>query len=147
MAGFNWDDQPDAFDWDAAEDAEQGPSALESAYMGAEQGVSFGFADEAAGRIAQGVDFVQGLFGDSPTELAQKALNEGIDVGNIPTNREELYKQVRDEQRKKYGEYEAANPASPPSLRPTANTAPVPAPTAASRAIPAALSSSEAPAP
>lgn len=110
MAGFNWDEQPDAFDWDAAEDAEQGPSALESAYMGAEQGVSFGFADEAAGRIAQGVDFVQGLFGDSPTELAQKALNEGIDVGNIPTNRDELYKQVRDEERKKYAKLEEANP-------------------------------------
>ncbi len=89
------------------------PSELESALLGAQSSAMFGFGDELAGRVAQGVDFAQGLFGESPTEMAAKAKAEGIDIGNIPSSREELYKQARDESR---GEFSAAQQANPKSF-------------------------------
>jgi hypothetical protein len=115
MADFKWDDLPDQeFDWDSQEDVEpaEGMGKAESALLGAQQSAMFGFGDELAGRVAQGVDFAQGLFGESPTEMAAKAKADGIDIGNMPSTREELYKQARNESRQEFADAQAANPMS-----------------------------------
>jgi len=93
--------------------APKGPSKLASFKRGAEQGVMAGFTDEISGRIAQGVDYAKGLFGESPTEMAERyAKDYGIRVKGVPTNRDEMYTQVRDEERNEDRAAAEANPMS-----------------------------------
>jgi len=89
-----------------------GPSKGDSALKGAQQGLTFGFADEMGGAIQGGMDKVAGLFGESPTEINARLLSEGTS-GNIgPTDLNQMYLTARDENRDDYKKAQQANPGS-----------------------------------
>lgn len=100
---FNWDDHPvedkkatgtaGAFNWDThpVETNERSlPSELESGLRGAAQGVTFGFADEAAGGLEAAKDWIT----------------------NDPSGFMANYRKHRNESRANYKSAEQANPAS-----------------------------------
>jgi hypothetical protein len=114
MSGLDdWEEVQDgADDWEEVGASPEAPSVGQSALMGAQQGVTMGFADELGGRIQQGADALAGLFGESPTEANAKLREEGF-MGDIgPTSNSELYTESRNQNRDEYKAAEDANPGS-----------------------------------
>jgi len=86
----------------------------ESALKGAQQGLTFGFADEIGAGIETGLDKTQmllnklGLASESPSQVSERMKNEGF-TGDIPEN---SYQDTLQDKRKEFKDAEEANPGS-----------------------------------
>lgn len=93
-------------------------SKTESAILGARQGATMGFADEAEAALGSGLDIGQqilnklGLAKPSPSQVGEALKQKGVtgDVG--PTDAQEIYVQLRDETRASEKAAQEANPLS-----------------------------------
>jgi len=94
----------------AVSPSKENPTKAESALVGAEQGMTFGFAPQLSTAIPLALNAMQGK--ESLTEKNKKLKEEGVkgDVG--PTSTLELYRQLRDQKAKELQQAAAANPTS-----------------------------------
>lgn len=94
------------------------PSTTRDMLSGAEQGVTFGFADELGAGLQTGLERAQALghnilpslISPSPVQIAQELETQGItgDIG--PTSTTELYRQAQQENEAKYKEAQERSP-------------------------------------
>lgn len=106
------------FQPEVAQPSQAGFTPSESALKGAQQGLTMGFSDEAAGGIQALLDKLNragnklGLLPESPTQVSEKLAAEGLtgDIG--PTSSADLYREARDMERAKLAQAAEQNPVS-----------------------------------
>ena len=82
---------------------------------GVTQGATFGFADEAGGGIAAGLDYTQrllnrfGLAEKSPGQVNEELKAQGF-KGNLPSSASEIYRQGQEETAKDFAKSEERSP-------------------------------------